>query len=85
LLAGHDGRELKRGIDLLRKRVEKHFGEADEPGISRGLVTKVWRACEQRYAEIVKQVDELGSDVYDGELGTWIEEREVEKWFRGSR
>jgi len=85
LLSTNDSKELRRGIDLLRKRVEKHFGEADDPGISRGLVGKVWKACEERYIAIAKRVDEIGREVYDGEGLPWVEEKELERWFRGNR
>lgn len=85
LLTQHDAKELRRGIEALRKRVEKHFGESDEPGISRGLVTKVWKACEERYIAVAKRVDEIGREVYDGEGTPWVEEREIERWFRGNR
>jgi len=85
LVTNHDSKELRRGVDALRKRVDKHFGEADEPGISRGLVSKVWKACEERYITIAKRVDEIGKDVYDGEGMPWVEEKEIERWFRGGR
>ena len=85
LIASHDSKELRRGIEALRKRVEKHFGEADEAVISRGLVSKVWKACEERYIAIAKRVDEIGRDVYDGEGMPWVEEKEIERWFRSGR
>jgi hypothetical protein len=85
LIANHDSKELRRGVEALRKRVDKHFGEVDEAGISRSLVSKVWKACEERYIAIVKRVDEIGRDVYDGEGMPWVEEKEIERWFRGGR
>lgn len=85
LLAAQDSRELRRGIEALRKRVEKHFGEGDEPGLARGLVSKVWRACEERFVAVAKRVDEIGREIYDGEGMPWVEEREIERWFRGPR
>jgi hypothetical protein len=41
ILAGYDSKEIRKGIEALKKRVEKHFGDADDPGLSRGLVAKV--------------------------------------------
>jgi len=32
VLGGYDGREVRKGIEALRKRVEKHFGEEDPAG-----------------------------------------------------
>ena len=31
VLSAYDGREVRKGIEALRKRVEKHFGDADDP------------------------------------------------------
>jgi hypothetical protein len=85
LVASHDSKELRKGVEALRKRVEKHFGEADEAGTSRALVSKVWKACEERYIAIAKRVDEIGREVYDAEGMPWVEEKEIERWFRGGR
>ncbi|KAG9667989.1 hypothetical protein KCU99_g6034, partial [Aureobasidium melanogenum] len=41
LLASHDGKSIRSGIDTLRKRIEKHFGDADEEQLSRQMVSMV--------------------------------------------
>lgn len=68
LLAAHDGREIRRGIDLLKKRVEKHFGDADDPGLSRSLVLKVLRECEGRYGEVYDRTRRIVDTMYEGPL-----------------
>jgi len=68
LLSAQDSKELRRGVDALRKRVEKHFGDADDPGLSRELVEKVFSACEQRYLEIYERVEKIREDVYQGDI-----------------
>ncbi|KAI9839434.1 MAG: hypothetical protein M1837_002083 [Sclerophora amabilis] len=69
LLSANDTRELRRGADTLRKRVEKHLGDADDPGLSRSLVAKVMRECAGRYEEIGRRVSTVLEKVYAGEGG----------------
>lgn len=68
LLAQYDGKEIRRGIETLRKRVEKHFGDADEAELSRGLVVKVLKATEGVYMEVGERVSRVIKEVYEGEL-----------------
>ena len=66
LVAAHDGRELRRGIDTLKKRVEKHFGDADGPTLSRALVMKVVRRCELSYLSVYERTKRIADQVYEG-------------------
>ena len=67
ILSGYDAKEIKRGIDTLRKRVEKHFGEGDDtPGLSRELIMKVCRECEARYLDVGERVNRIVKEVYEG-------------------
>ncbi|RHZ51078.1 GTP-Rho binding exocyst subunit SEC3 [Aspergillus thermomutatus] len=68
VLAMYDGKEIRRGIELLKKRVEKHFGDADDPGLSRSLVLKVLRECERRYEEAYDRTRHVLDAVYEGQL-----------------
>ena len=69
VLAGYDAKEIKRGIDTLKKRIEKHFGEGDDtPGLSRELITKVCKECEARYLDVGERVGKVVKEVYDGSL-----------------
>ena len=95
LLASNEPRELRRGIDALRKRVEKHFGDtyADEQeqgaGGDRSLVTKVLLACEERYIKEIEKVKEVPAKVYGDDAiqgSTWnVSKDDVSKWFKGGR
>jgi len=58
----------KKGIEVLKKRVEKHFGDADDPGLSRGLVTKVQQECEKLYEKVEDRILTISRDVYDGDV-----------------
>ncbi|CAK1354758.1 Exocyst complex component SEC3 [Cercospora beticola] len=64
LLSAHDSKEVRRGIDTLRKRIDKHFGEADEEQLSRGLVTFVCKECERNYESVLERLERLVEDVY---------------------
>ncbi|KAH8812046.1 exocyst complex component Sec3-domain-containing protein [Xylogone sp. PMI_703] len=68
ILAGYDSKEIRRGIETLRKRVEKHFGDADDPGLSRSLVLKVLQNCEKYYEKVEDRILTVSRDVYDGEI-----------------
>ncbi|KAI9741266.1 MAG: hypothetical protein M1834_002982 [Cirrosporium novae-zelandiae] len=68
LLAVNDSKELRRGVDALRKRMEKHLGEGDEIGLSRNLITKVWTEAERRYQAIGERVQKIAAEVYPEEV-----------------
>jgi hypothetical protein len=68
ILAGYDSKEVRKGIEALKKRVEKHFGDADDPGLSRGLVTKVIQNCEKYYEKVEDKILTISRDVYDGDV-----------------
>ena len=68
LLGAHDVRELRRGVETLRKRVEKHFGDADEAELSRALVAKVLRQCEAFYVGVRERLGKVVAEVYEDSL-----------------
>ena len=68
VLSSYDAKEIKRGVEMLKKRVEKHFGDADDPGLSRSLVLKVLRECEIRYENVWDRTRRIIDTVYEGQL-----------------
>jgi exocyst complex component 1 len=68
VLSAYDAREVRKGIETLRKRVDKHFGDADDPGLSRGLVTRVLRECEEFYAGVEGRIAAITASVYGGDV-----------------
>ncbi|KPM34752.1 hypothetical protein AK830_g11832 [Neonectria ditissima] len=68
VLGNYDSKEVRKGIEALRKRVEKHFGDADDPALSRGLVIKVLTECEQFYEEVEARIGRVTTDVYGGDV-----------------
>lgn len=69
ILSSHDAKEIRRGIETLKKRVEKHFGEGDDNAqLSRELVTKMLKECESRYLDVGNRAERVVRDVYEGSL-----------------
>lgn len=58
---------MRKGVEALRKRIEKHFGDADDPTLSRGLVNKVLKSCEDRYVEIAERAERARREVFEGD------------------
>ncbi|KAL2755557.1 hypothetical protein ACRALDRAFT_2053070 [Sodiomyces alcalophilus JCM 7366] len=68
VLASYDAREVRKGVEALRKRVEKHFGDADDPALGRHLVAKVLRACEKFHADVELRINRVNAEVYGGDV-----------------
>ncbi|KAL5114060.1 hypothetical protein ACEQ8H_008074 [Pleosporales sp. CAS-2024a] len=68
LVHAHDSKEVRKGIEALKKRVDKHFGDADDPTISRDLVFKVLKECEKKYSNVYERTVRINQDVYTGEV-----------------
>ncbi|EHK25040.1 uncharacterized protein TRIVIDRAFT_54649 [Trichoderma virens Gv29-8] len=68
VLGSYDAKEVRKGIETLRKRVEKHFGDADDPTLSRGLVVRVLQECEEFYTSVESRIGRIITDVYGGEV-----------------
>ncbi|GAW13941.1 hypothetical protein ANO14919_033330 [Xylariales sp. No.14919] len=68
ILSAYDGREVRKGVEALRKRVEKHFGDADDPSLSRELVNRVLRECEKFYNEVEVRISTITTTVYGGDV-----------------
>lgn len=73
ILGAYDAKEVRKGIETLRKRVEKHFGDAEGDGAlgvmaARNLVNKVWRECERFYGEVEMRIGRVTADVYGGDV-----------------
>ncbi|KAG8530907.1 uncharacterized protein KY384_004264 [Bacidia gigantensis] len=79
VLSSYDAKEIRRGVEALKKRVEKHFGEADDSAI---LVNKVLKACEARYQNILERVGKLVRDVYSGGLEVEWRREDVNNAFK---
>ncbi|OAA51610.1 Exocyst complex, component Exoc1 [Metarhizium rileyi] len=68
ILGNFDSKEVRKGVEALRKRVEKHFGDADDPALSRALVAKVTSECEKFYVDVETRIGQVTTDVYGGDV-----------------
>ncbi len=83
ILSSYDAKEIRRGIETLKKRVDKHFGDCDDTaGLSRELVIKVFRECESRYLQIGERVNKVVKDVYESSLEIEWRREDVVSAFR---
>lgn len=82
VMSTFDGKEIRRGIETLKKRVEKHFGDADDVGLSRNLVVKVLKECEERYLQIHERTMRIVTEVYEGGLEMEWKQEDVTFSFR---
>ena len=83
ILSGYDAKEIRRGVETLKKRVDKHFGDSDDTaGLSRELVIKVLRECEGKYLLIGDRVNKMVKDVYEGSLDVEWRKEDVVSAFR---
>ncbi|KAL8683555.1 MAG: hypothetical protein Q9186_000467 [Xanthomendoza sp. 1 TL-2023] len=82
VLAVYDAKEMRKGIETLKKRVEKHFGEADDVSLSRGLVSTVLRECEGKYLGVGERTRKLVGDVYEGSVEVEWRDEDVVGAFR---
>ncbi|KAJ9245120.1 hypothetical protein DTO169E5_987 [Paecilomyces variotii] len=82
VFASYDAKEVRRGAELLRKRVEKHFGESDDTTLSRNLVAKVLQECEARYASTYDRTLRIIDTVYEGQLDLEWRKEEATAMFK---
>jgi exocyst complex component 1 len=79
---------MRKGIEALRKRIEKHFADADDPNLSRALINKVLKKCEERYVEIAERAERARREVFEGDdavPGLGWGARDVSTAFKGVR
>ncbi|KAI5299996.1 hypothetical protein KEM55_000582 [Ascosphaera atra] len=78
-----DSKEIRRGIEALKKRVEKHFGDADDPILSRDLVGKVLKECEAAYTKAYDRMAHINEVVYENSIElAWSKEDAVAMFAR---
>lgn len=69
VLSTYDGKEIRKGIETLKKRVEKHFTDADDPSnSSKTLIPRVLDECNTRYTLAHDRMKMVIEKVYDSTL-----------------
>ncbi|KKY35616.1 putative exocyst complex component sec3 [Diaporthe ampelina] len=76
VLLHYDAKEVRKGIESLRKRVEKHFDE------NNSLALKVTKSCESYYNEVEQRIARVVSELYGGEVLVEWPRLEVKSGFR---
>lgn len=82
VLAAFDLKEIRKGIETLKKRIEKHFGDADELALSRKLVEHVFSESGSKYAAAHDRMETIIQSVYEGELSIDWRKEEVTGLFK---
>jgi hypothetical protein len=82
ILATYDSREIRRGIDTLRKRIEKHFAEADDATISAELIKKITAECERKYNDAQERATRIAGEMYEGSVQVEFTKQDVGQAFR---
>ena len=69
VLGAYDAKEVRKGVDTLKKRIEKHFGDVDDPAmLSKSLIQRVFDECGTRYSLAWDRMNAIVDSVYDGGL-----------------
>ncbi|KUI73125.1 Exocyst complex component 1 [Cytospora mali] len=76
VLLHYDAREVRKGIESLRKRVEKHFDE------NNALALTVTKACERYYGEVEQRIGRIVTELYGGDVLAEWPRLEVKNAFR---
>ncbi|KAK5093443.1 GTP-Rho binding exocyst subunit [Exophiala xenobiotica] len=83
IIRAYDASEIRKGIDTLKKRVEKHFGDVDDPStMSKSLIARVFDECNARYAHAHDRMKLIIDKVYDGSLEIDWKKEDVGAMFR---
>jgi len=81
-ISSFDAKEIRKGVELLKKRVEKHFGDADDERISGKLVEKVTKECEEKYYSVLDRIMVIVTDVYEGQIEVELKREDIAQAFR---
>ena len=76
MLSQYDSKEVRRGIDTLRRRIEKHFHDADDEPHSKALINYVCKECERFCEKTVTRIEDMIRELYpvtEGEKNVEIE------------
>lgn len=76
VLLHYDAREVRKGVEALRKRIEKHFDE------NAGLANMVTRSCADYYDQVEGRLARIVADLYGGEILAEWPRSEVKNAFR---
>lgn len=67
VLASFDSKEIRKGIEELKGRVQKHFSHPEDQSSERALVGMVLDECQSTYEMVEKRITDVSTDVYEGD------------------
>lgn len=70
MLRGYDAPTVRKGVETLKRRIEKHFGDVDEGSVgavtNKGLVGRVFEECALQYTHMWDSMQSIIERVYAG-------------------
>lgn len=81
-LSSCDSKEVRRGIETLRRRIEKHFGDGDDYGGSQKLIANIAGECERRYYDLLERAQRLATETYEGTVAVEFGKEDIAQGFR---
>jgi len=90
VLKDFSGKDVRRCIDAMYKRVEKHFEEEGAGGAGGSAIpgtvsADVWKACEDELVKVTERFRTLASKCYGGDGGMEFGVPDVEAAFKKHR
>ena len=58
VLKKYPGKEIKKSLEVLYKRVDKHFAEAE------GLLQVAWRGIQEEFVKLIRKYEEFIAKCY---------------------
>lgn len=83
IIKTYDTGEIRKGVETLKRRIEKHFGDVDDPThMSKSLIARVYDECIARYAHAHDRMTNIIERVYDKSLEIDWKKEDVGVFFR---
>lgn len=82
-LKEYDAKHIKHGIEVLKKRIEKHFDVEEVHGQvhNHNLVNKVLERCQQRYLDYWARTENINTEQYNGDYEVELKEHDITSAF----
>lgn len=82
----YNAKDVRRHIDALYKRVEKHYTDEDLPNNTSVLLKDVWTACEQELVKSTERFNRIIAQCYkDANVPLEYTSQDIEAAFRKHR
>lgn len=83
IIKTYDAGEIRKGVETLKRRIEKHFGDVDDPShMSKSLIARVYDECNARYAHAHDRMNIIIVRIYENNLEIDWKKEDVNAMFR---